>query len=563
MIGSTGPTGDTGFTGPTGIGTGVTGPTGFGSTGNTGPTGVGGTGDTGPTGPLGGPTGDTGPTGFGTTGGTGPTGSGNTGPTGATGPGGLVATKDFCLFSNSTGEIYYSYDGLTLYPSANVLTDFPGIGQATGFAWNGSIWLATTALATAPILYSTDGITWSAPGNAATLFVSCLSPTWNGSLWVVEGALVTTGNSYAYSYDGVNWTVTSTAGGNGIAWNGNMFLGVGDLPNTSYYSYDGITWLPSSLSDSNGGIKSIASSNYMWIVLNAAYAYYYSYDGINWIYAGFGLPNPMAVAYNGHMWVACGINSNCIEYSYDGINWTNSANGNTIFNGGVGARYIWIVTWSGSFWIAWGSGGGIGKLIYSYDGINWMNHPSSITGNTSIFYIVSRNVLPFVGTLQSSFIANSSTGPTGQAVQGTYHLDRTSKELYQYQGTGWTGVLFLEGITGPTGFGSTGNTGPTGLTGPTGDTGPTGLTGATGDTGPTGPGPIIQYGTGTTDGSTFLLAVTFPTAFTGVPSVTVSVTSGSTPGFATVGSVATTGFTAYTFDAAGAVSAPFNWQAVV
>ena len=84
-----------------------------------------------------------------------------------------------------------------------------------------------------------------------------------------------------------------------------------------------------------------------------------------------------------------------------------------------------------------------------------------------------------------------------------------------------------------------------------------------GPTGPTGPAQLgIQYGSGTTDGVTFLLAVAFTTPFASAPNVTATVNDASAS-FASVGSVTTTGFTAYTWNASGGVSAGFNWQAML
>jgi hypothetical protein len=88
--------------------------------------------------------------------------------------------------------------------------------------------------------------------------------------------------------------------------------------------------------------------------------------------------------------------------------------------------------------------------------------------------------------------------------------------------------------------------------------------GPTGPTGPTGSLPVLlQYGTGTTHGTTFDLPVTFGTAFASRPTITATVTDGSAT-WVSVGSASTTGFTAYTWNASGgAVSKPLNWQAIL
>jgi hypothetical protein len=120
------------------------------------------------------------------------------------------------------------------------------------------------------------------------------------------------------------------------------------------------------------------------------------------------------------------------------------------------------------------------------------------------------------------------------------------------------------GTAGPTGAtGPTGAAGPTGPTGPRGPTGPTGPTGLTGPSGATGPGTISASGSNTTDGSG-TLSVTFATAFATVPNVTATF-FGSLPVFMTLDTVATTGFTAYSWsnDASAYPDAPFLWIASV
>jgi hypothetical protein len=92
--------------------------------------------------------------------------------------------------------------------------------------------------------------------------------------------------------------------------------------------------------------------------------------------------------------------------------------------------------------------------------------------------------------------------------------------------------------------------------------GSTGPTGPTGGTGPTGPSPTIQYGSATTNETTFLSAITFTTAYPSIPNITATVSDG-TDSFVSIGSAATTGFTAYTWDGSAGVSAAFNWLAIL
>ena len=74
--------------------------------------------------------------------------------------------------------------------------------------------------------------------------------------------------------------------------------------------------------------------------------------------------------------------------------------------------------------------------------------------------------------------------------------------------------------------------------------------------------PFIQYGSGTSDVSAFTLVVTFTTPFASTPNIQACVTDAS-DSWVSIGSASTTGFTAYTWDAAGGVQAALNWMAML
>ena len=66
---------------------------------------------------------------------------------------------------------------------------------------------------------------------------------WNGTMWVAVGQGT---NTIAYSSDGITWTGLGTSAfssvGHGVAWNGTRWVAVGQGTNTIAYSSDGITW---------------------------------------------------------------------------------------------------------------------------------------------------------------------------------------------------------------------------------------------------------------------------------------------------------------------------------
>jgi hypothetical protein len=71
----------------------------------------------------------------------------------------------------------------------------------------------------------------------------------------------------------------------------------------------------------------------------------------------------------------------------------------------------------------------------------------------------------------------------------------------------------------------------------------------------------IQYGSGTTDNTTFLLNITFTNPYSSIPNVVGTISDGS-QSFLSVSSITTTGFTVFTWNISGGVQASFNWQAI-
>jgi hypothetical protein len=353
------------------------------------------------------------------------------------------------------------------------------------------------------LAYSSDGINWtpSASGNAI-LDAGCYCVGWTGSLWVAGGD----GTTYAiaYSYDGINWTgVTSGLGG------GRTFA-------------------------TNGRVSVVGGSS----------GIVYSTDGINWTNSATGFTlfgsgaTCFSIAYSGTVWVAGGIGNTILAYSTDGIVWTEGPD-QTLFD-----YACFTVAWNGSMWFA---GGAFtpNTLLYSYDGIDWS---SSTSGNAFFTYVSS---IAWNGTVWLVAGTHNAASSLGYSPDGATWTVAPSASSF---GAFWT--LASRRVLPYVGYSTSG--GPTGYTGPTGS----GNTGATGPVGPTGTaGVTIQYGSGTTDGS-FSLNVTFPTPFASAPNVTANVTDG-TPSWVSIGYISSTGFTAYTWDIIGGLSADFNWLAIL
>jgi hypothetical protein len=113
-----------------------------------------------------------------------------------------------------------------------------------------------------------------------------------------------------------------------------------------------------------------------------------------------------AVAWNGNLWAATGVNSNSIATSSNGIDWTGQ--GTAMSTGGC-----FGITWNGSLWVAVGASGTSGTIVTSSDGITWT--PTGALGVPNIFSsrgnaIASRRVLPFVGTRTTGGLLFDTSG---------------------------------------------------------------------------------------------------------------------------------------------------------
>jgi len=141
---------------------------------------------------------------------------------------------------------------------------------------------------------------------------------WNGSLWVAVGQGT---YSIAYSHDGITWIGAATTifsnGGSDVAWNGSLWVAVGDGAggNTIATSTDGITWI------GQGSTVMTAGGPIIW--------------------------NGISVAWNGSLWIAVGNSNNPptrIATSTDGIHWFGSTSTQTLFGIAFNSRRPYTLT---------------------------------------------------------------------------------------------------------------------------------------------------------------------------------------------------------------------------
>ena len=391
--------------------------------------------------------------------------------------------------SNTTPTVTlaYSFDGINWSAVQNFTTNIMGniaSGFCRGIAWSPilNIWVAvgsagstaTPAAGVYQLAYSYDGINWTGVSSVTFAGNRGICVTWGKDKFIAGGGNTISGNKFYYSSDGINWSLATspfTSGCNGVAFNGTIYVAVGNSTSTGVaYSYDGITWNVSATaiyanSGTYGGVAwSPSLSRWVATGVSSVSSAYYSSDGINWTISNLGAVagGIACVSWSGNRFVAGGTSATPLYYSPDGITWTAAAVNVTTCYGvawsntqpnsgqqlsnvviqqptlalGAGTNSIaysydgiqWrglginIFTtsgqgacWNGKIWVAGGISGSVGVLAYSYDGINWTIATQSIF--TTAVYSIAWN-----GTI---FVA---------AGQGTTYV-----MAYSYDGINWTG----------------------------------------------------------------------------------------------------------------------------
>ena len=322
------------------------------------------------------------------------------------------------------------------------------------------------------IKHSYDGSNWS---NSVTGgFVWCTDIAWNGRMWVAVGGF-TTSNSFAenrstiqYSFDGSNWSTCITggfngfAGGQGIAWNGRMWIACGNalasqFNSTIQYSYDGSNFFATTTS---GFVNPTTTSfnaafrphwnGRMWMAGRCSFTnannYAYSFNGINWSNATNNIiaGSIYSINWNGRYWLAMGPsfdtsalgNSRSVSISSNGFNWISSINSKfgMAWNGASGNSPAIRSVWNGSFWLGTGFDSNMG-IQYSFDGLNW-NNSSTITARPN-----GTQTIPVAFVFDSYLISGDQSNywyPLGTA-------GNTNRRPY---GTGgrdvkWNGSMYL------------------------------------------------------------------------------------------------------------------------
>jgi hypothetical protein len=314
-----------------------------------------------------------------------------------------TATSAFSVIvGGGTSRIVYSTNGISWSAATNASTFF-GTGRGFGIAWNGSIWVAVGGAGTygvdGTVYYSSDGINWTLSTSGSSLSKNLIYfVAWGGGVWVAGGSgLQTDNNRVIYSSDGINWSASTS--GNTIfttmydaVWNGTYFVGVGQGPSNNHtaYSYDGNTW--------------VSSTSLSSILVSA-----------------------LGVAFNGTIYITVGVSTNPAPraaYSYDGITWYPAANMTALTGGGN----LYSVATNGQRFVAV-MRDGTNRVIYSDDGINWSASANSNSIFTANMWGVAWNGTYFIATSSSSSPASgySTDGSTWTASANPAGINTTGR----------------------------------------------------------------------------------------------------------------------------------------
>ena len=216
------------------------------------------------------------------------------------------------------------------------------------------------------ILHSRDGITWTEvrPHLDVTEWGGV---AWNGERFVAVG----TDGWTAHSRDGIAWTAADSGTSRyliGVTWTGVQFVAVENGGLSVLHSPDGITWAkapgaPVLWDVAWNGLRFVGVGN-----RGGVGAILHSTDGISWtdVSGAFGntLPTLRGIAWSGTRFVAVGDRWSeesrssyaTILHSPDGgVSWTEVL----LADSGIVADFIGGVAWSGSRFVAVGSGGTI------------------------------------------------------------------------------------------------------------------------------------------------------------------------------------------------------------
>ncbi len=347
------------------------------------------------------------------------------------------------------GRLWYSTNGYNWFQSTGVSPG--GEVDSLDFGYDSSgnpLWIACASGSPNPptnaLLYSRDGKTWTGLGSTVLIRGRGVAYGFDSSgipMWVAGGSRFTGGTgSYpfvplAYSYDGINWTYSTTTVFadsppnifNIIfsTYNGKGFWMATSSKSTTHiaYSYDGRNWTSIGAMDGNSGAPNSLyygidnSGNAFWITQkgNSARRTYNPTTAVNtWSAISVNTTNGYATEiYPKYIVGGTGVNS--MKGSFDGLTWYYIQ---SPFTSATNDVY-----WSQSqqIWVAVGEG--TNTIAYSTDGLKWIGFGTSI-------FSVRGNKISFSATQNMWFVSGEGTNTLAMSHNGKAWLPITSTAGY-------------------------------------------------------------------------------------------------------------------------------------
>jgi hypothetical protein len=260
------------------------------------------------------------------------------------------------------------------------------------------------------IVLSEDGINWTSQSNPMTTVKTIIT---DSQRYIIGGNH--TISPIQYSYNGFLWILTNAYyvlhTVNSIAYSSNLYVAVGQNPNTIAYSEDLVNWKPAvSGSFSNVG-NSVSYGNGVWAATGYSYSggptILYSTDGSNWsnaVTGGFATIGN-SILFNNDLWIAGGSGTSNIQYSLDGSNWS-------IVNVDLGGTISYI-SFTGNLWFASGYVQASQIIYYSSNGYNWFLgtgiYPANATAKNVAYKYLNLNmyVCPITYGSYNGFITST------------------------------------------------------------------------------------------------------------------------------------------------------------
>ena len=275
------------------------------------------------------------------------------------------------VFSVFSGGIYKSYDAITWTNTTNSISDI----YFSTIAWNGAYWVLAIGKADGSYynsLYkSYDGENWIQSTTNPLSAGQAAGVAWNGSYWLTRDSNAGAGVGFAKSYDGLEWTITSSdpftygAGGDmfNFCWNGSLWIATGrnaDSSVTIVTSPDAVTWTrtPTNPYSGNNNFGHLVASRIPQYIPNQ-----YNFSLVpttSYPYIGSAFTS-VASSSNGQKLVSCAKSSGSIWTSTDGgVTWiertsAGSRNWISVASSSNGTKLI-AADQGGSIWTSSNSG---------------------------------------------------------------------------------------------------------------------------------------------------------------------------------------------------------------